>query len=76
MLSDDFALWDLLANASMTTGASAGIADCTNARLYWDHWPCSLILSSGWAIVRVWLKVTGWLEGPLLLPIFRFPHKK
>jgi len=26
-------LWDSLANASMTVGAGAGVADCTNAGL-------------------------------------------
>jgi len=64
MLSDDLALWDSLANAFMTAGAGAGVADYTNAGLCWGSWLCSLILSSGWAIVGIWLKVTDWLEGP------------
>jgi len=64
MLSDDLALWDSLANAFMIVGAGAGVADCTNVGLCWGPWPCSLILSSGWAIVGIWLKVTGQLEGP------------
>jgi len=64
MLSDDLALWDSWVNALMTIRAGAGVADYTNAGLCWGSWPCSLILSSGWAIVRVWLKMTGRLEGP------------
>jgi hypothetical protein len=34
MLSDDLALWDSLANASMTVGTSAGVADYTNIGFY------------------------------------------
>jgi hypothetical protein len=34
MLSDDLALWDLLAYASMTVEAGAGVADCTNVGFY------------------------------------------
>jgi hypothetical protein len=48
----------------MTVRAGAGVADCTNAGLGWGFWPCSLILSLGWAVVRVWLKVTDRLEWP------------
>jgi hypothetical protein len=48
----------------MTVRAGASVDDCTNAGLCWGFWPCSLILSLGWVVVRVWLKVTGRLEGP------------
>jgi len=65
MLLDDLALSDSLANTSMTVRAGAVITDCTNIGLCWGSWPCSLIISSGWAVFGVWLKVTGWLEGPL-----------
>ena len=30
MILDDLALWDSLADASMTVEAGAGVADCTN----------------------------------------------
>jgi hypothetical protein len=64
MLLDDLALWDSLANASMTVGAGAGVAYFTNVGFYWGSRPYSLILSSGWTVVRAWLKVTDRLERP------------
>jgi len=33
MLSDDLALWDSLANATMTAGAGVGVVDCTDTEL-------------------------------------------
>jgi len=64
MLSDDLALWGSLADASMTVGVGAGVADGKNVGFCYGSWPCSLILSSDWTIVGAWLKVTGHLEGP------------
>jgi hypothetical protein len=64
MLLDDLALRDSLANAFMTVRAGASDVDYTNAGLCWGSWPYSLILSSGWTVVGVWLKMTGQLEGP------------
>ena len=64
MLSDDLALWDSLANVSMTSVVGASVAECINAGLCWGSWPCSLTLSSSWAVVGIWLNVSGRLEGP------------
>jgi len=64
MLSDDLTLWDSLANAFMAVGPDTGVADYTNVRLYCGSWPCLVILSSGWAAVEVWLKMTSRLKGP------------
>jgi len=51
MSSNDLVLWDSLANSSIITRAGAGVADYTNAGLCWGSWPCSPILSLGWAII-------------------------
>jgi len=37
---------------------------CRNAGLCWGSWPYLPLISSGWVVVGVWSKVTGWVEGP------------
>jgi len=70
MPSDDLVLWDLLANAFTITGVGVNVVACTDAGLCWGSWPCSPILSLGWAVVGIWTKVMGWLEGPSLEAFF------
>jgi len=52
MSSDDFVLWDLLANASTITGGGVSAVDCINVGLYWGSWACSpiLFLSCCWGL--------------------------
>jgi len=61
---DDLVLWDSLAKGSMNAGAGADGIKWTNAGLYIGSWPCSLIISSGWAIAEGGTKIAGRLEGP------------
>jgi hypothetical protein len=63
---DDLVLWDSLANASTTARAGTDVTGCINIGLCWGSWLYLFVLSLGWAVVKVWTKIAGQLEGPSL----------